>query len=93
MTSKISVKEGRTTSAVKEKANLLKGELSYAEHYGYLMDWYLNDRKAGLPQDVVKESLHDVLDALKELNSKVEGQTAYKQKSKFRTNLFSRLYA
>ncbi|MBM3304158.1 MAG: hypothetical protein FJY76_03600 [Candidatus Aenigmarchaeota archaeon] len=59
----------------KEKANLLKGDLSYAEHYGYLMDWYMKDRKETdrirggislVPEDHVRESLKDVLEALKE---------------------------
>jgi len=79
----------------KDKANLLKGDLSYAEHYGYLMDWYMNDRKTGMPHAEVRESLKDVLEALKELNAKVEGRAVCRQKpnfrENFRANLFSKL--
>jgi hypothetical protein len=79
MTSEISV--------LKEKADLLKGKLSYREHYGYLMDWYLRDRKLDIPEPLMKESLRDVLEALKELNAKIEG--GYKEARK-RGNLFTK---
>ncbi len=73
----------------KEKADILKGSLSYKEHYGYLMDWYLNDRKLELPHGEIKESLKDVLEALKYLNAKIEGSGVREQKPN--GNLFTRL--
>ncbi len=83
-----------------EKANLLKGGMSYREHYNYLMDWYLKDRKAAqangacVPEDQLKESLKDVLEALKELNQKVDGRaSAPKSGRVFRGNIFKRLCA
>ena len=69
MTSEISELEKLSP---KEKANLLKGDLSYKEHYDYIMNWYLRDRKITVPQADVHESLKDFLEALKELNEKVE---------------------
>ncbi len=72
----------------KEKADILKGSLSYKEHYNYLMDWYLKDRKLDLPQAEVKESLKDVLEALKYLNAKIEGGI---REQKPNGNLFTRL--
>jgi len=75
-------------SPIKEKADLLKGNLGYKEHYDYLMDWYLNDRKIRVPQAEVHESLKDVLEALKELNAKVDSGYA---KPRQRTGLFTKL--
>jgi hypothetical protein len=42
----------------KELADKLRGNLSYDQHYGYLLDWYMNDRNGwkpdGKPQIRVK---------------------------------------
>jgi hypothetical protein len=76
----------------KEKADLLKGGMSYKEHYDYLMDWYLKDRKLSVPHADVHESLKDVLEALKELNAKIESGSAEAQRPRSR-GIFARLYA
>lgn len=76
----------------REKADLLKGGMSYKEHYNYLMDWYTKDRKLDVPHAEVHESLKDVLQALKELNVKVESAPAAQgQRAGWRGNLFARL--
>lgn len=33
----------------KELADKLKGNMSYDQHYGYLLDWYTNDRNGWKP--------------------------------------------
>jgi hypothetical protein len=85
--------------AAREKADLLRGPQSYKEHYNYLMDWYMRDRKLpsrirGIPTAMnaeVHESLKDVLEALKELNAKVSYETS--REARKARNIFARLCA
>lgn len=37
--------EGRITAKHKELADRLRGSMSYGEHYAYLLDWYMSDRR------------------------------------------------
>jgi hypothetical protein len=78
--------------AAKEKADLLRGSRSYKEHYDHLMNWYVNDRKVAVPHAEVHESLKDVLEALKDLNSKV-GAPELQAKAGRKGNIFTRLCA
>ena len=57
------------------------------------MDWYLNDRKHTIPHAEVHESLKDVLEALKELNTKIEAGAQYQPRRKTRQNESFGLFA
>ncbi len=47
----------------KELADKLKGNMSYGQHYGYLLDWYMNDQNGwkpdGKPEIKVKARRRD----------------------------------
>ncbi|RLI97928.1 MAG: hypothetical protein DRO99_02070 [Candidatus Aenigmatarchaeota archaeon] len=92
-------------------ANKLKGDMSYSEHYAYLLDWYVNDRNGflnqaptpspktpeirmqpGVREEHFMESMRDVLDALKHLESKVsKGSTHNRKRAKGTGSIFTRL--
>lgn len=72
----------------RDAARKLKGDMTFDEHYAYLLEWYMRDRKGHLnqapepgynyqnitqvTQDNLTASLHDVVDSLKHLDSKIE---------------------
>jgi hypothetical protein len=94
------------TARHRELADQLKGGMSYAQHYAYLLDWYMNDRNGWNPkggpeakgasaEDHVKESLKDVLDSLKHLDRRIDRvsgcMAAVNSRGARRGNLFTRL--
>ena len=67
----------------KKLADQLRGNMSYKEHYAYLLDWYANDKNSWrvrhgkqatnhLHDTHVKETFNDVLESLKHLDNKIE---------------------
>jgi len=62
----------------RKRADSIRGKMDYAQHYSYLLNWYMNDtnswRKVAdqasniVVHDHVKESLNDVLESLKHLD-------------------------
>lgn len=43
------IKTSLPNSRIKELADRFKGDMSYSQHYAYLLDWYMNDRNSWKP--------------------------------------------